>query len=36
MLDGCTMSRTGTLNEIAPLKADCTGGWFTMKTKGAL
>jgi hypothetical protein len=35
MLDGCTMSRTGTLNEIAPLKADCTGGWFTMKTKGA-
>jgi hypothetical protein len=35
MLDGCSITRTGTLDDIAPLKADCTGGWFTMKTKGA-
>jgi hypothetical protein len=35
MLDGCIITRTGTLDDVAPLKADCTGGWFTMKTKGA-
>lgn len=35
MLDGCVISRTGTDDEIRPLKAECTGGWFTMKTKGA-
>jgi hypothetical protein len=35
MLDGCSISRTGALDDIAPLKANCTGGWFTMKTKGA-
>jgi hypothetical protein len=35
MLDGCSLSRTSTQTELAPLKADCTGGWFTMKTKGA-
>ncbi len=35
MLDGCSITRTGTTDEIGPLKADCTGGWFTMKTKGA-
>lgn len=35
MLDECTVSRSGTLDEITPLKAECTGGWFTMKTKGA-
>ena len=35
MLDGCTISRTGTTNELAPLKAECTGGWFTMKNKSA-
>lgn len=33
MLDGCTISRTGAVDEIAPLKAECTGGWFTMKDK---
>lgn len=33
MLDGCTLSRTGAANEIAPLKAECTGGWVTMKDK---
>ena len=35
MLDGCSISRTGTANELAPLKAECTGGWFTMKNKSA-
>jgi len=35
MLDGCSISRTSTTNEMAPLKADCTGGWFTMKSKSA-
>ncbi|BCK86851.1 hypothetical protein MIZ01_0617 [Sideroxyarcus emersonii] len=35
MLDGCTLSRNGTADELAPLKAECTGGWFTMKNKGA-
>ncbi|OIR15790.1 hypothetical protein GALL_32910 [mine drainage metagenome] len=35
MLDGCSISRTGTVNELAPLKAECTGGWFTMKNKSA-
>ena len=35
MLDGCTLSRTGSADEMTPLKADCTGGWFTMKNKNA-
>ncbi len=35
ILDGCSISRTGTTNELAPLKAECKGGWFTMKSKGA-
>jgi hypothetical protein len=35
MLDGCTLTRTSTTEELAPLKADCTGGWFTMKDKNA-
>ncbi|MBU1426977.1 MAG: hypothetical protein KKH12_03880 [Gammaproteobacteria bacterium] len=35
MLDGCTLSRTSTTEELAPLKATCTGGWFTMKNKNA-
>ena len=35
MLDGCAISRTGTIDEIAPLKAECTGGWFTMKNKNS-
>ena len=33
MLDGCTLSRTGATDEIAPLKAECTGGWVTLKNK---
>ena len=33
MLDGCSISRTGPPEELAPLKAECTGGWFTMKNK---
>lgn len=33
MLDGCSISRTGAVDELAPLKAECTGGWFTMKNK---
>ena len=35
MLDGCSLSRTGSPDELAPLKADCTGGWFTMKNRNA-
>jgi hypothetical protein len=35
MLDGCTLSRTIATDEMSPLKADCTGGWFTMKNKNA-
>ncbi len=35
MLDGCSLSRTGGVDELAPLKAECTGGWFTMKSKNA-
>jgi hypothetical protein len=35
MLDGCTLSRTAAVDELAPLKAECTGGWFTMKDKNA-
>ena len=35
MLDGCTISRTAAIDVIAPLKAECTGGWFTMKSKNA-
>jgi hypothetical protein len=31
ILDGCTIARAGT--ESSPLKADCTGGWFTMKNR---
>ena len=35
MLDGCTISRTG--SDIGPgvLKTNCTGGWFTMKNRSA-
>jgi hypothetical protein len=35
MLDGCSLSRTVATDEMSPLKADCTGGWFTMKNKSA-
>ncbi len=35
MIDGCSISRAGTADEIAPLKAECTGGWFTMKNRNA-
>ena len=35
MLDGCTLSRTGTGDETTPLKAECSGGWFTMKNRNA-
>jgi hypothetical protein len=35
MLDGCSISRTSTTEEMAPLKADCTGGWFTMKSNNS-
>jgi len=31
ILDGCTLTRAGT--ESSPLKADCNGGWFTMKNR---
>ena len=35
MLDGCTLSRTSTTEELAPLKANCNGGWLTIKNRGA-
>ncbi|ADE10921.1 hypothetical protein [Sideroxydans lithotrophicus] len=35
MLDGCSISRTDPTDDLAPLKADCTGGWFTMKNRNA-
>ncbi len=35
MLDGCTLSRTGNSDDMMPLKAECNGGWFTMKDKSA-
>ena len=35
MLDGCSISRTGAIDELTPIKAECTGGWFTMKNKSA-
>jgi hypothetical protein len=35
MLDGCTLSRTGSGDKTTPLKAECTGGWFTMKNRAA-
>jgi hypothetical protein len=35
MLDGCSISRTAAVDVLAPLKAECTGGWFTMKNKNA-
>lgn len=35
MLDGCTLSVAGNTDDLAPLKAECTGGWFTMKNRNA-
>jgi hypothetical protein len=35
MLDGCTLARTDIANVNSPLKAECSGGWFTMKNKNA-
>jgi hypothetical protein len=35
LLDGCALSRTGSPDELAPLKAECSGGWFTMKNRNA-
>jgi hypothetical protein len=35
MLDGCSISRTGSADELSPLKAECTGGWFSMKNKNS-
>jgi hypothetical protein len=33
MLDGCTLTRAGDSRDASPVKAECTGGWFTMKNK---
>jgi hypothetical protein len=33
MLDSCSLSHKNPSEEMSPLKADCTGGWFTMKNK---
>ncbi len=35
MLDECTLSRADANNDFSALKAECTGGWFTMKNKNA-
>jgi hypothetical protein len=35
MLDGCTLTRAGDSRDASPVKAECTGGWFTMKNKNA-
>ncbi|MBU0623146.1 MAG: hypothetical protein KJ795_15005 [Gammaproteobacteria bacterium] len=35
MLDGCTISRTGSGIGPGVLKTDCSGGWFTMKNRNA-
>ncbi len=35
MLDSCSISRTDTANETSLLTAECSGGWFTMKSRGA-
>jgi len=35
MIDGCSLSRTGDNDEASPLKAECTGGWLTMKNRNA-
>lgn len=33
MLDGCALSRKVAGTEASPLKAECTGGWLTMKNR---
>ncbi len=33
MLDGCSVSRTAPTSTGASLKAECTGGWLTMKNR---
>lgn len=34
MLDGCTISRTGSdIGAVGLLKTECSGGWFTMKNR---
>ncbi|MBI4809523.1 MAG: hypothetical protein HY799_11330 [Nitrosomonadales bacterium] len=33
MLDGCSLTRAVADSEASPLKADCKGGWFTMKNR---
>jgi len=33
MLDGCDLSRKIAGTEASPLKAECTGGWLTMKNR---
>lgn len=35
MLDGCTLSRADANNAASLLKAECTGGWLTMKARNA-
>lgn len=33
MLDSCALSRVIAGNDASPLKAECKGGWFTMKNR---
>lgn len=35
MLDGCTLTRADAKSNTGTLKAECSGGWFTMKNKSA-
>ncbi len=35
MLDGCSLARIDSTDVNSPLKAECNGGWFTMKNKNA-
>lgn len=35
ILDGCSLARTAEADEFAPLTAECSGGWFTMKNRSA-
>lgn len=35
MLDSCALSRVTAGSDTSPLKAECKGGWFTMKNRNA-
>ncbi len=35
ILDGCSLSHADPANDASLLKAECSGGWFTMKTRSS-